>query len=136
MKNLAILLILSVCFLFACQKETPKSQNLLLLTGHTWTSDSLLVNKLKADDPGGMLEKFKGDMKFEEGGTGTFGQYTGTWWFSDNETDIVIVSAELLAPMTTNIVELKTSSLKITTIFPNLADINHPFSIRMTFKPK
>jgi hypothetical protein len=137
MKNLALLVILSGLILSACSKKEPEgSVNFVRLTGHVWSSDSLLVNMADASGPGQMLEKFKGDMKFEKGGTGTFGQYSGTWWFSDNETNIVIVAPELTGPLTANIVVLSASSLKITTTFPNLADLNHPFNIRMTFKPK
>jgi len=101
-----------------------------------WTSDSLLVDKLDASGPGQTLEKFKGDMKFEESGTGTFATYSGIWWFSDNESDIVILSSALGSPVTANIIELKTTSFKITTTFPNPVPGSAPLNIRMTFKPK
>ena len=136
MKNLMLLLIFAGIVLSSCKEELEKSDNLTLLTGHIWASDSLLVNMVDAGNPGQLLEKFKGDMKFEKGGTGTFGQYSGTWWFSDNETKLVINSPEISFPLTANLVVLAATSLKITTTFPNLADVNNPFKIRMTFKPK
>jgi hypothetical protein len=136
MKNLALLLIISCCCIFfACKKET-KSEQFKLLTGPVWASDSLLAEGVDASGPGQLLAKFKGDIKFREDGTGYFGQYTGTWRFSFNETEIVIDSDSLQVPLTTNIAELTKTSLKMTTSYPNLANPSNPFDIRMTFKAK
>lgn len=125
----------AIVLLYACKKE-KESERFNLLTAHTWTSDSLLVNNSDAGGPGGMLEKFKGDAKFEKNGTGYFGEYTGTWRFSYGEENIVIESDSLQVPLTAKIVLLTQSDFKITTIYPNLLDPLHPFNIRMTFKPK
>lgn len=103
-----------------------------LLTAHVWTSDSLLANGVDASGSGQLLEKFKGDITFKEDGTGTFGQYTGTWMFVDSETNLVISSADLPFALTTHIVELTKASLKVTFVYPSQPPVN----IRMTFKPK
>lgn len=135
MKNLALLFV-SGCFVFfACQKES-RSERFMLLTGPTWTSDSLLYNGEEAGDPGEKLAKFNGDMKFQEDGSGYFGQYIGTWRFSSDETVLVIYSDSLQFALMANIAELTKASLKIYTVFPNLANPLEPINIRMTFKAK
>ena len=135
MKNIALLFVVSVIFiLFACKKEA-KSEQFLLLTGPVWASDSLLADGVDASGPGQLLEKFKGDIKFREDGTGYFGKYIGTWRFSYSETNLVIDSDSLKVPLTTDIRELTQTSLKITTSYPTV-DPNNPLDIRMTFKAK
>ena len=135
MKNLALMFIISGCLIvLACNKET-NSSNFKLLTGPVWASDSLLAEGVDASKPGQLLAKFAGDIKFREDGTGYFGQYTGTWRFSFNETELVISSDSLQVPLTTNIVELTTKSLKLTTSYPS-SNPSNPFDIRMTFKAK
>ena len=62
-----------------------------------------------------------------------FGKYTGTWRFAYNETQIVITTESLPIPLTNKIVELTTSSLKITTSYSILGVSTN---IRMTFKAK
>lgn len=136
MKNHAVLIIIScVLLVLACKKES-KSQQFLLLTGPTWTSDSLVVNGIDASKPGQMLAKFVGDVKFRDDGTGSFGKYTGTWRFTLNETELVIASDSLPIPLTTNIVLLTSAWLKLSTSYPNLTDLSNPYKIRMTFKAK
>ncbi|MCX6254255.1 MAG: hypothetical protein NTV31_07230 [Bacteroidia bacterium] len=136
MKNLALLLIISGCFIiFSCKKDS-QSEPFKLLTGPIWASDSLLANGVDASGPAGMLKNFKGDAKFNEDGTGYFGIYTGTWSFSFNETQIKITTDSLDFPLTTEIAELTKISLKITTSYPNLLNPATPTSIRMTFKAK
>jgi len=115
----------------SCNKD-KESDRFTLLTSHTWTSDSLLANGVDASDPGEMLALFKGDADFNADGTGTFGQYTGTWMFTDNETNVAITSPDLPFALTTHIAELTAVSLKVTFTFPGVT----PSSIRMTFKPK
>lgn len=115
----------------SCNKD-KESDRFTLLTSHSWTSDSLLANGIDASDPGEMLALFKGDADFNADGTGTFGQYTGTWMFTDNETNVAITSPELQFAITTHIVELTAVSFKVTFTFPGTT----PTSIRMTFKPK
>lgn len=136
MKPLGILLgLLLVLAMTNCTKDDEVSERFRLLTTPTWTSDSLLVDGEDASGPGEMLENFKGDMKFYEDGTGYFGDYTGTWQFSYDETELTINSDSLSFPLTTQIVELTTASLKITTGFPNLAT-GGQLKIRMTFRAK
>ena len=135
MKNTVLLLVFAACVLFACKKD-EKSERFLLLTGHVWTSDSLLMDGVDASGPGQPLEKFKGDINFRDDGTGYFGQYTGTWRFTYNETQVVIESDSPQVPLSAFIEELTEISLKMTTIYPNLLDPPNPFDIRMTFKPK
>jgi hypothetical protein len=135
MKNLVFLLIVSgIVFSSACKKET-KSAQFLLLTGPTWASDSLLAEGVDASQPGQILAKFKGDIKFREDGTGYFGQYIGTWRFSYSESELVIDSDSLQVPLTTNIIVLTKTSLKLTTSYPTANPLN-PLDIRMTFKAK
>jgi hypothetical protein len=116
----------------ACNKDKT-SDRFDLLTSHSWTSDSLLADGVDASDPGEILEEFKGDIIFNVDGSGTFGQYIGTWMFVDNETNLVINSPTLTFALTTHIEELTKNSLKVTFVYPTLAGSKN---IRMTFKPK
>jgi hypothetical protein len=123
----ALLMILS-----SCGKE-QETDRFTLLTAHVWASDSLLANGVDASGPGEKLEKFKGDATFKKDGTGTFGQYIGTWMLVDNDANLAITSPDLPVPsIATTIVELTSTSLKVTFIYPDLV----PLNIRMTFKPK
>jgi hypothetical protein len=129
MKNIALFLVICCCFqIFSCKKDS-QSERFKLLTGPVWASDSLLVNGVDAGGPGGLLENFKGDVKFNEDYTGNFGAYTGTWRFASNETLIVISSDSLPIPLTAIIAELNEVSLKITTSYSAV-------NIHMTFKAK
>ncbi|OFY59844.1 MAG: hypothetical protein A2V50_06855 [Bacteroidetes bacterium RBG_19FT_COMBO_42_10] len=136
MKNLALLVFISGCLLvFSCSKDDT-SERFKLLTTPVWATDSLLANGVDASVAGGVLEKFKGDAKFQEDGTGYFGKYTGTWRFNVEETQITIITDSLPLPIITNIKELTKTSLKVTTVVPNPLDQLNPFNIRMTFKAK
>jgi len=134
MKNLAILLLISGCVYFSACKKEIQSEKFILLTGSVWQSDSLLANGIDASGSGGFLENFKGEAKFNEDGTGTFGSYTGTWSFLYEETYIKITAESLPVPgpLNVEIAELTGNSLKITTSYPTVP----PITIRMTFKPK
>jgi hypothetical protein len=107
-----------------------------MLSEPTWLTDSLLANGVDASVPGGVLEKFKGEAKFNEDGTGNFGKYTGTWRFNPEETQLTIITDSLPLPIIADIKELTEISLKITTVVPNPLDQLNPFNIRMTFKAK
>jgi hypothetical protein len=130
-KILLLLLPLVMVVVASCSKE-KHSERFILLTGHVWTSDSLLADGVDAGGPGQILEKFKGDVTFRDDGTGTFGQYSGTWFFTDSEANLAIDSPDLPLTLTTHIVELTATSLKVTFTFPGVTMID----IRMTFKPK
>ena len=135
MKNLALIIIIAIFLaIFSCKKDS-ESERFKLLTGPTWVSDSLLANGVDAGNPGGILEKFKGTVKFNKDGTGNFGVYEGKWRFVYEETQIVIETDSLPIPLTTKIAELTAASLKITTSFPNLTT-GITIDIRMTFKPE
>jgi hypothetical protein len=136
MKKLSYLLIIFGCLLVLayCKKET--SERFKLLTTPTWDADTLLADGVDAGGPGQFLEKFNGDVKFNDNGTGTFGNYTGTWTFVSGETQIKIVTDSLPIPLYCNIIELTTSSLKITTAVPNPANYSQIINIRMTFHAK
>jgi hypothetical protein len=135
MKKLSLFLLMAFSlFVFGCSK-TEKSERFKLLTTPVWTSDSLLANKQNAGGTGGLLEKFKGDAKFKDDGTGTFGSYVGQWAFNKAETEITILSDSLTFPVVCNIVELLSTSLKITTVVPDKTTLV-PIDIRMTFKVK
>ncbi len=130
-RHLLLFLLVATVLVSSCNKD-KESDRFTLLTSHSWTSDSLLANGVDASDPGEMLALFKGDADFNADGTGTFGQYTGTWMFTDNETNVAITSPDLPFALTTHIAELTAVSLKVTFTFPGVT----PSSIRMTFKPK
>jgi len=136
MKSYKVLILASIAAIlcFACKKEEEKSERFKLLTGNVWMSDSLLVDGEDASGPGEMLEKFVGKAEFKDDGTGYFGQYVGTWYFSNNEKDITISSPSLAFPLTCRIVELTQTSFKITTNFPSGID-GVFLVIRITFKP-
>lgn len=137
MKNTILFVLISGIFLIAsCNKKNEESEKFKLLTGHAWRSDSLLVNGVDASGPAGLLADFRGDAKFNADGSGTFGSYPGSWVFTSNETQLIITSDSLLIPITAKIVELSTTSLKITTSFPNQLNPMIPLAIRMTFKPR
>ena len=133
--KLLLLVMVAVFALFACKKTEEESARFKLLTGNVWTSDSLLVDGEDASYPGGFLEDFAGDAEFKKDGTGYFGQYTGTWFFSNNEQDITISSPSLAFPLTARIVELNDTSFKITTNFPTAVEGVY-MVIRITFKKK
>ena len=136
MKNLvALLSIAGFIFISSCKKNS-QSESFKLLTGPVWVSDSLLANGVDAAVPGGILENFKGDAKFNQDGTGYFGKYKGSWRFSSAETEIIITADSLVIPITTEIAELTSTSLKVTTIYPNLINLSAPIFIRMTFKAR
>jgi hypothetical protein len=130
------LIISGICLLFACIKEdTGNSERFNLLTTPLWNSDSLLANDEDASGPGELLEKFAGEAKFYEDGSGYFGQYTGNWQLINNDENITIFSDSLLIPVTCYIEELTESDFKIITSFP-VANEPQPVDIRITFKPK
>jgi hypothetical protein len=136
MKKIALIIItVALWALWACNKDT-ESEKFRLLTAHIWTSDSLLAEGIDASGPGQILEKFKGDAKFNKDYKGYFGKYTGTWKFAYDETNIVIDSDSLQVAITTNIVLLNEVSLKVTTAYPNVLNPSNPLDIRMTFKTK
>jgi hypothetical protein len=135
MRNFFLLIILSGCFvIFSCKEKD--SERFSFLTGVTWVTDSLIANGQDASGPGQLLADFKGEAKFNEDGTGTFGNYTGEWNFSSGETQLVIKSASLAIPVIADIKELTSVSLKLTTVLPNQQDLLNPHRIRMTFKAK
>jgi hypothetical protein len=135
MKKLSyLLIIIGSLFVLSCNKKET-SERFKLLTTPTWTSDTLLADGVDASGTGQLLEKFKGDAKFNDDGTGYFGDYTGTWEFTSGETQIKITTNSLPIPIICNIVELTTSSFKITASVPNQA-LTQTIQIRMTFKAK
>jgi hypothetical protein len=136
MKNFALFLIVAGVFYAAACAGDDQSEKFKILTGTTWRTDSLLVNGVDAGGPAGLLGALNGDARFNEDGTGTFGTYKGTWRFATNETQLIILTDSLPLPLTTNIVELTTASLKLKTSYPNPLIPGTTMAIRMTFKPK
>lgn len=136
MKNLALFLMVAGCLYWASCKKDSTSETFKLLTGPIWASDSLLANGVDASGPDGLLYNFRGDAKFNADGTGYFGKYNGQWRFSYNETQIIIIADSLVLPITTTIAELTKTSLKVTTIFPDPANLSSPIHLRMTFKAR
>lgn len=137
MKNLLLLLLIIVGLALTNCNKDDENDLYVILTAHTWTTDSLLVDNLDASGPGQILENFKGDANFNEDGTGTFGKFTGTWRFPDQtRTQLVLVTDSLAFPLTTNIIELTKESLKITTELPDMTGLSGSLHIRMTFVAK
>ncbi len=137
MKNhFFLLLLFTASLLFSCQKKEVENDRFELLTKPVWQSDSLLVNGLGAGGPGQVLEKFHGEAKFNRDATGYFGQYTGSWRFADDRSQIVIVTDSLPIPLTTIIQELTSESLKLTTAYPDQTNPGQSMKIRMTFIAK
>lgn len=132
MKRFMLFLLPAVVIMAASCGKEKQSERFEFLTAHSWTSDSLLAGGVDASGTGQMLEKFRGDVTFKEDGTGSFGQYSGTWMFADNETSLTIASPDLPFPLMTHIVELKATSLKVTFTYPGVTPVN----VRMTFRPK
>ncbi len=136
MKQLGVLMLfLSVLVIVSCDKDEDEvSDRFRFLTSVDWESDSLLVNGMEAGGDGQMLENFRGTARFNEDGTGSFGGITGTWAFSQDETELIINTEELPFALTTKIIELTASSLKVTANFPNPLNPVDQLKIRMTFK--
>ena len=122
---------------FSCKKdEVIPSEKQNLLTAHIWTADSLLADGVDEGGDGGLLEIFNGDTKFNDDGTGYVGNITGTWSFTNDESDLVITSDSLAFPVTANIAELTSQSLKLTTVYPRQLEPLVYADVRMTFIPK
>ena len=136
MKNLSLLLLMAGLFFATGCKKDSGSERFSLLTSHVWLTDDLLADGVDASGPGQILEKFKGEVKFNEDGSGYFGQYDGTWRFVYDETSLVIESVDLPVPLTTYIDELTKLSLKVSFNYPNQVDPTNPLDIIMTFIPK
>lgn len=126
------------CFYFACEEpeKIDKKSVTELLTTPIWLSDSLLADGIEAGGIDGMLHKFAGETKFNKDGTGQVGEYTGTWYLNENETELIINADSLPAEVTTYIDELTEASLKINTVFPHQDNPSVLIGIRMTFKAK
>jgi hypothetical protein len=136
LKNLLLLGVIAITLaLTNCSKEDENDLSRFLTTP-MWRTDTLLANGVDASQPGQLLAKFKGDAKFNDDGTGVFGIYKGTWWFTENKTQIIIESDSLPLPLTNKIVELTASSFKITTGVPDITGQTSIINIRMTFKAK
>jgi hypothetical protein len=136
MKNLVSLLIITGC-LFITSCKDKESDRFRFLTDAIWEAESLLANGVDATGPDGILKNFVGDAKFNTDGTGTFGTYTGTWMFDSNETKLIITSTSLPIPITLNIIELTSTSLKVQGAIPDPQNLTGPFiNIEMTFRAK
>jgi len=134
MKKLIFLLIIVAGVLIAaCEK---KSERFNLLTTPIWVSDSLYANGFDASGAGQLLSKFVGDVKFNEDGTGYFGQYKGEWMLSVDENYLTITTDSLPIPIVADIELLTSTDLKITTNVPNPLNLQDPYDIRMTFKAR
>lgn len=135
MRRVALPIFLTVILLVtvSCEKD-KESERFKLLTGRIWQSNELLVDG--ADESAGLLAGFVGEAKFNKDGTGYFGQFTGTWYFSNNENNITITTTDLPAPLTTTVMELTSQRFKISTSFPIKLDPMNPNLIEITFVPK
>jgi hypothetical protein len=135
MKRLSVLLIVAAGLILASCSE-KKSERFILLTTPVWRTDTLYADGADAGNPGQLLYKFKGDAKFNEDGTGYFGQYKGEWMLSSDETYLTISSDSLQLPIIADIYMLTSTDFRITTKVPNPQNLTDPFDIKMTFKAK
>jgi len=120
--------------MFSCKKESDRFE---LLTETVWVAVSLIANGVDATGPGGLLEGFVGDAKFNTDGTGTFGTYSGTWEFNVTEEKLILTTPSLPITITLNILELTSTSLKLQGSVPDLQNLTGPpIDIEMTFAPK
>ena len=92
-KLASLFIIVTLALAYSCKED--ESDRFKFLTGTVWTPVSLLANGVDATGPGGLLEGFVGDAKFNEDGTGTFGTYTGEWMFAAAEEKLVITTTSL-----------------------------------------
>ncbi|MBK9291826.1 MAG: hypothetical protein IPM52_09405 [Bacteroidetes bacterium] len=135
-RNLLFFAIVALLALAASCSKSGDDDRFEIITGQSWQTDSLLVDGQDASQPGQILHKFKGEARFNRDATGTFGQYSGTWRFTNNRTALEIKTDSLPIPLLANIVELTKQSLKITTAYPHPEVPNTDMKIRMTFKAR
>ena len=136
MKKQLILGLITLVALFAACNKTDDNDRFELLTSSVWVSDTLFVDGQDASGPGELLEKFKGEARFNRDATGSFGAYTGSWRFADDRTQLIITTDSLPIPLTALIEELSASALRITTAYPSLTNPDEDMLIRMTFNAK
>ena len=145
MKNIWLILLIGLSLSLAnCSKEDEPEQEetdrFELLTGAVWLSDSLTINGQDASGEGQLLNKFKGEVRFNKDGSGNFGTYNGTWRFPDNTRKQLLIESDSLPlnlPLTLQIAELTAKSLKVSTQFPDFSGSGTgTLKIRMTFKAK
>ncbi|MDX9928755.1 MAG: hypothetical protein RBS37_02775 [Bacteroidales bacterium] len=131
----SVVLVLLVTVFTGCSKD-DETERFKLLTGITWESDELLVDGEDESGTGQLLAFLVGDAKFNKDGSGTFGLYEGTWYFTNNETQITIFTPSLGVPLTTTIVELTNQKFRISTLFPIKGDQENPNLIEISFRAK
>ncbi|MFO7576012.1 MAG: hypothetical protein R6W67_12725 [Bacteroidales bacterium] len=135
MRSIVITAMLTyVMILFSSCSKEKESERFRLLTGNLWQSHLLMVDG--EDESAGLLAGFVGEAKFNKDGTGYFGQYTGTWYFSNNENNITITTPDLPAPLTTTVIELTSQRFKISTSYPIKLDPMNLNLIEISFVPK
>lgn len=134
-KFASFFIIVTLVLAYSCKDD--ESDRFKFLTSTVWTPVSLLANGVDATGPGGLLEGFVGDAKFNEDGTGTFGTYTGEWMFAAAEEKLVITTTALPISVTLTITELTATSLKLQGSFPDPQNLTGPaINIEMTFRAK
>ena len=136
MRNIiGLSLITAYLLLSGCNKD-DESERFKLLTTPVWTSESILANGVEPAGSWIFLKQFSGDAKFNKDGTGSFGSYTGEWKFNAAETEITIITTAVSLPIITDIEELTSKSLKITTTVNNPLNPLESADVSMTFKAK
>ena len=138
MKSRYFLVVIAALVIATSCSKKDDSERFKLLTGHVWESDVLLVDGVDESGVGGLLEEFVGDARFKTDGTGTFGQYEGNWYFSNNETMITISSPSLMNGLriTLNIEELTADVFTMSTTLAIKLDPLNPNLIELSFKAK
>lgn len=136
MKKEIVLFCLTVCLLvFACSKE-EKSERFELLTTPVWTTESIVATGADTTGVGVLVKMLKGDAKFNEDGTGTFGTFTGQWNFNSDETEITITTLSLPGSLVADIITLTAQSLKLSTDITLPTHQEDLINIQMSFNVK
>jgi len=136
MKKVALFLIIATLVIaYSCKDD--ESERFKFLTEATWTPVSLKANGVDATGPGGILEGFSGEVRFNVDGSGTFGTYSGEWTFAASEEKLVITTTVLPISITLTIVQLTSTSLSLQGSFPDPNNLTGPpITIEMTFSAK
>jgi hypothetical protein len=131
----ALLVSAVICLLITACSKDEKSERFRLLTTPVWSSESFDASGPDTTGIGILVKQLKGDAKFKEDGTGSFGNFTGQWKFLSDETQIQILT-QILPPIITDIIQLTAQTLKLSATVTIITHPQDPIDLVMTFKAK
>ena len=136
MKDRIFLFCITACMiLFSCSKK-DKSERFILLTTPVWTTESIVATGTDTTGIGVLIKQLEGDAKFNEDGSGSFGSFTGQWWFNPDETNITIKTQSLIVAIVADIIQITAQSLKLSTPVTLPTHPSDPINLLITFKAK